>query len=105
MLVFANKQDINGALTSAEIRTVSSIIPAFCDEYRRLTLLQALDLDGIKSHQWSIMSCSAVTGYNIVEGINWVVEDVAERLYYGATSGSAPPLAAQPPPSAQRVTS
>ncbi|KAF9652090.1 GTP-binding protein [Thelephora ganbajun] len=85
LLVFANKQDIGGAVTSAEIRT-------------------ALDLDGIKSHQWSIMSCSAVTGYNIVEGINWVVEDVAGRLYYGATSGSAPPIFAPPPPPAQRVT-
>jgi len=85
LLVFANKQDIRGALTDAEIRS-------------------ALDLDGIKSHQWSIMSCSAVTGYNIVEGINWVVEDVAGRLYYGATSGSAPSIVAQPPPPAQQVT-
>jgi len=67
-------------------------------------VLQALDLDGIKSHQWTIMSCSAVTGYNIVEGINWVVEDVAGRLYYGATSGSAPSIVAQAPPPAQQVT-
>ncbi|KAF9782337.1 GTP-binding protein [Thelephora terrestris] len=84
LLVFANKQDIRGAMASAEIRT-------------------ALDLDGIKSHQWSIMSCSAVTGHNILEGINWVVEDVAGRIYYGATSGSAPILA-QPPPLAQQFT-
>lgn len=48
------------------------------------------------------MSCSAVTGYNILEGINWVVEDVAGRLYYGATSGSAPAILAQPPPAAQQ---
>lgn len=84
LLVFANKQDIGGALTSSEIRT-------------------ALDLDGIKSHQWSIMPCSAVTGYNILEGINWAVEDVAGRLYYGATSG-APLTLAEPFPPAQKVT-
>jgi ADP-ribosylation factor-like protein 2 len=65
--------------------------------------LQGLDLDGIKSHQWSIVSCSAVTGYNIIEGINWVVEDVAERLYYGAAFGSAPSILA-PPPLAQHLT-
>ena len=91
-------------MTSAEIRMVSWIMPDFCDECRRLTGFQALDLDGIKSHQWSIMSCSAMTGYNIIQGIDWVVEDVGGRLYYGATSGLAPHIVAQPPPPAQQVT-
>jgi ADP-ribosylation factor-like protein 2 len=50
------------------------------------------------------MSCSAVTGYNIIEGINWAVEDVAGRLYYGATFGAAPPIFEQAPPPAQQVT-
>ena len=49
------------------------------------------------------MPCSAVTGYNILEGINWVVEDVAGRLYYGATF-DAPLTLAEPPPSAQKFT-
>jgi hypothetical protein len=30
------------------------------------------------------MSCSAVTGFNLVEGLDWVVNDVAGRLYYGS---------------------
>ena len=75
-----------------------------CDESCKLIHVQALDLDGIKSHQWSIMSCSAMTGYNIIEGINWVVEDVAGRLYYGATFGVARPIHAQPPPTHQVIT-
>ncbi|KAI0260502.1 GTP-binding protein [Gloeopeniophorella convolvens] len=63
LLVFANKQDIQGSMTDREIE-------------------QALDLPGIKSHQWNIVSCSAVTGYNLLDGLNWVVGEVASRLYY-----------------------
>ena len=79
------------------------MVPAPCDVSCRLIHAQALDLDGIKSHQWSIMPCSAMTGHNIIEGVNWVVEDVAGRLYYGATFGTAPPILAQPLPPTQQV--
>jgi ADP-ribosylation factor-like protein 2 len=48
--------------------------------------IQALDLPGIKSHNWKIWSCSAVTGLNLIQGLDWVVEDVAHRLYYSSTS-------------------
>ena len=51
--------------------------------------LKVLDLPGIKSHQWSIVSCSAVTGHNLLEGLNWVVGDVASRLYYSTLTGGA----------------
>ncbi len=49
-------------------------------------VLQALDLPSIKSHQWRILACSAVTGQNLVEGLNWVVGDVANRIYYSSTA-------------------
>jgi hypothetical protein len=53
---------------------------------------KALDLAGIKSHQWSIIPCSAVTGHNLLEGLNWVVGEVASRLYYSTfREGSAVP--------------
>ncbi|KAJ3570160.1 hypothetical protein NP233_g4592 [Leucocoprinus birnbaumii] len=67
LLVFANKQDLQGSMTDAEIR-------------------QALELDSIKSHNWRIWPCSAVTGENLVSGLDWVVNDVAGRLYYSAIS-------------------
>ncbi len=51
--------------------------------------LKALDLPGIKSHQWGIVSCSAVTGHNLLEGLNWVVGEVASRLYYSTFTGGA----------------
>jgi len=79
LLVFANKQDIQGSMTDNEIQ-------------------QALDLPAIKSHQWSIISCSAVTGYNLMEGLNWVVGEVASRLYYSTfTEGAAVPVLGKPP--------
>jgi len=50
--------------------------------YITLTILQALDLLSIKSHHWKIQSCSAVTGDHLVDGLDWVVNDVSSRLYY-----------------------
>ncbi|CAF0848475.1 unnamed protein product [Brachionus calyciflorus] len=55
LLVFANKQDIPGSLSSEEIR-------------------QILDLDNITTHHWQIQGCSAVTGQNLVEGIDWKMD-------------------------------
>ena len=43
---------------------------------------QSLDLPSIKSHKWSIHPCSAVTGQGLDEGMDWVVAQVAQRLYW-----------------------
>ncbi|KAJ4484411.1 ADP-ribosylation factor family-domain-containing protein [Lentinula edodes] len=67
LLVFANKWDLQGSMNDSQIR-------------------DALDLSSIKSHHWKILSCSAVTGENLVDGLNWVVDDVAKRLYYSSTA-------------------
>jgi len=81
LLVFANKQDIQGSMTDNEIE-------------------QALDLPAIKSHQWSIIPCSAVTGYNLMKGLDWVVGEVASRLYYNTFTEGATvtvPVLGKPP--------
>ncbi|KIK55368.1 hypothetical protein GYMLUDRAFT_47925 [Collybiopsis luxurians FD-317 M1] len=67
LLVLANKWDLQGAMNDSQIR-------------------DALDLNSIKSHHWKILSCSAVTGENLVQGLDWVVDDVARRLYYSSTA-------------------
>ncbi|KAI0734911.1 GTP-binding protein [Fomitopsis betulina] len=72
LLVFANKQDLQGSMSSTEIR-------------------DALDLLSIKSHRWKILPCSAMTGENLVEGLDWVVDDVAGRLYYSTTTEDVAP--------------
>ena len=62
-----------------EIRDVRSLS---CLEYITLIIPQALDLLSIKSHHWKIQPCSAVTGDHLVDGLDWVVNDVSSRLYY-----------------------
>ncbi|KAG5452704.1 ADP-ribosylation factor-like protein 2 [Clonorchis sinensis] len=42
---------------------------------------EALGLNDIKSHHWCILGCSAVTGENLLEGINWLLKDVSSRIF------------------------
>ncbi|TFL06974.1 GTP-binding protein [Pterulicium gracile] len=69
LLIFANKQDVEGSMTEHELREA------------RL----ALGLPRITTHHWLILPCSAVTGTNVQEGLDWVVKNVADRIYYGLT--------------------
>ncbi|KAL1521778.1 hypothetical protein AB1Y20_021431 [Prymnesium parvum] len=62
LLVFANKQDIDGALTAEEIR-------------------DTLELGSIERRHWKIVSCSAFTGAGLVDGIDWMVKDIASRIF------------------------
>jgi ADP-ribosylation factor-like protein 2 len=43
--------------------------------------IQGLRLDAIKTHKWHIMTCSAMTGMNLQEGLEWVVQDAKARLF------------------------
>ncbi len=43
--------------------------------------LQALKLDALVGRQWSIVACSAVDGSGLLEGFQWLVQDVASRIY------------------------
>ncbi|XP_012258851.2 ADP-ribosylation factor-like protein 2 [Athalia rosae] len=63
LLIFANKQDLPGALSAPEIAEV-------------------LNLASIKTHHWQIYKSSAVTAENLLEGINWIVDDIAARVFY-----------------------
>ncbi|KAJ0980386.1 hypothetical protein J5N97_008641 [Dioscorea zingiberensis] len=63
LLVFANKQDIQGALKPEEI-------------------VKVLNLDGLdKTRHWKIVGCSAYTGEGLLEGFDWLVQDIASRIY------------------------
>ena len=42
---------------------------------------QVLELDSIKSHHWQIQWCSAVTGENLLRGIDWLIDDIASRVF------------------------
>ncbi|KRZ91422.1 Tyrosine-protein kinase PR2 [Trichinella sp. T8] len=57
LLIFANKQDLDGALTVQQITAL-------------------LDLKKITSHHWLCLPCSARLGTNLLEGIDWLIEDI-----------------------------
>lgn len=65
LLIFANKQDIEGALSSDQIMSV----------------LELDKNDRYKNRHWSIQSCSAVTGDGLVAGMDWIVDDIASRIF------------------------
>merc|ERR1712113_236713 len=62
LLVFANKQDIAGACSAEEIREV-------------------LGLDSVDPRHWRIAACSAFTGEGLPAGVDWIVKDIASRIF------------------------
>ena len=69
-------------MSSAEIKEVCTrprIARRVSQSELMLGFVQALDLPSIKSHRWRIQPCSAVTGDHLIEGLDWVVNDVAGR--------------------------
>ena len=64
LLVFANKQDLSGAFAHDDIATALEL-PRLC---------------GDKRH-WKIVSCSAVTGAGLIDGIDWMVSDISSRIF------------------------
>jgi len=62
LLVFLNKTDVEGCMIEKDIR-------------------EGLQLDAIKTHKWTITTCSAMTGVNLNEGLAWLVQDAKDRLF------------------------
>ncbi len=60
ILILANKQDLHQSRNAGEIAT-------------------ALNLQAIHS-SYSILPCSAATGSNLYEGLNWLKDRISERL-------------------------
>ncbi|CAM9770835.1 unnamed protein product [Chrysoparadoxa australica] len=64
LLVFANKQDLAGALSCQEIAAILE-----------------LEHEKFQERHWNIIPCSAVTGEGLVKGIDWLVQDIASRIF------------------------
>jgi len=60
LLVLANKQDMEGAMTAMEIS-------------------QSLKLHALKQQSWQIQACSAVTGLGLHEGMDWVAHTLRTK--------------------------
>ena len=66
LLIFANKQDLAGAINSDGISQVLE-----------------LGSDQFKSRHWQIHPCSAMTGDGLIEGMDWIVSDISSRIFMG----------------------
>jgi len=60
LLVFANKQDLPGALSPTAVT-------------------EGLGLTNIKNRQWAIFGCSAVKGDGLFEGLEWLSDALKSR--------------------------
>ncbi|KAI7854658.1 ADP-ribosylation factor family-domain-containing protein [Circinella umbellata] len=60
LLVFANKQDMEGALSAAEVA-------------------DALGLSTLKNRQYSIYKTSAIKGEGLTDGLDWLVNIIQEN--------------------------
>lgn len=58
MVFFANKMDLEGAMTPSE-----------CS--------QLLELDRIGDRPWRVTSCNALTGQGISDGVDWLADHLA----------------------------
>lgn len=64
LLIWANKQDVEGSSSSEKIASA----------------LNLKDLQYQNRH-WSIQTCSGVTGDGLLNGIDWLVEDISNRIF------------------------
>jgi len=60
ILVYANKQDLIGSATSAQIA-------------------EGLNLHTIKDRVWQIQACSATSGEGVRDGMEWVVKNISKK--------------------------
>uniref|UniRef100_A0A7S3YLC0 Uncharacterized protein n=1 Tax=Heterosigma akashiwo TaxID=2829 RepID=A0A7S3YLC0_HETAK len=64
LLIFANKQDLAGALSSEEIAEILE-----------------LQSEKFSTRHCNIIACSAVTGEGLAEGVDWVIGDISARIF------------------------
>lgn len=74
LLILANKQDVQGSRNAGEVAS-------------------DLSLHTIRTHEWQIQSCCALTGEGLHEGLSWVAERVRARR---AARNSLPATSAAP---------
>ena len=63
-MIFANKQDLGGSLT-----------------HEQIAAHLGLGDSDISGRHWSIAGCSAVTGSGLADGFDWIVNDIASRIF------------------------
>jgi ADP-ribosylation factor-like protein 2 len=66
LLVFANKQDVEGAVSVDEISTILGLTS---------------NNEKMSNRHWNTVKCSAVTGEGLEVGLEWIVGDISNRIF------------------------
>jgi ADP-ribosylation factor-like protein 2 len=64
LLIFANKQDLGGALSFEDISRVLD--------------LSSVDIGG---RHVQVVGCSGITGAGLQQGFDWIVDDISSRVF------------------------
>ncbi len=64
LLIFANKQDLGGAMS-----------------FEQISQFLELASEDISGRHSLVRGCSAITGDGLQEGFDWLVEDIASRIF------------------------
>ncbi|OAV97203.1 hypothetical protein, variant [Puccinia triticina 1-1 BBBD Race 1] len=60
LLIFANKQDVKGCMTPAQVS-------------------EGLALTELRDRQWQIVACSALTGKGLMDGMDWIANQLKSQ--------------------------
>uniref|UniRef100_A0A7S2V1M1 ADP-ribosylation factor-like protein 2 n=1 Tax=Fibrocapsa japonica TaxID=94617 RepID=A0A7S2V1M1_9STRA len=80
LLVLANKQDIEGALSVEAIATALGL-KADGDPSSEDASPTIFSDPSFATRHWSIAGCSAVSGQGLLQGVDWIVDDIAARIF------------------------
>ena len=50
--------------------------------FRASPIVQELALASHKQRHWRVVPCSTVTGEGLLDGFQWIVQDISARQYY-----------------------
>lgn len=88
LLILANKQDVPSALSSEEIADALGLAVAPPNRVaesgksrHHQQHQQGRPLNIGKNRHWNVVGCSAVTGDGLSEGFDWIITDIAGRIF------------------------
>lgn len=85
LLVFANKQDVIGAMTAEEIATALDLTTTCSSSDNNINSDNSSSVGSIsgmtKKRRWRVQRCSAVSGEGVLSGFEFITSDVGSRMF------------------------
>ena len=85
LLVFANKQDVIGAMTAEEIATALDLTSTCSSSDNNINSDNSSSVGSIsgmtKKRRWRVQRCSAVSGEGVLSGFEFITSDVGSRMF------------------------